>query len=239
MSPEDRLPGHHVPLGRSFRDTSIEQVLPFTDMTEEQSQDILNRASLRRIAPKDTYFFDGDKARNFYILIDGVLRVVRTTADGEQVVILHISPGQMFGIAKAFDNDTYHATAMAISGGLALSWPSELWDQFVRDYPGFRAATRRAVGKRVDELQEKIVEMATLQVEQRIAHAILRLVRQVGKETPEGVEIGFPLTRQDISDMTGTTLHSVSRYLSKWQKAGIVSSSRRRVVVHKLNGLPI
>ena len=164
---------------------------------------------------------------------------MRSTSEGEHVVALHASPGQMFGIAKAFDNATYTATARAASEGLALSWPSELWDEFVQDYPGFRRATRRAVGARVKEMQDKIVEMATLQVEKRIAHAILRLMKQAGKPTEDGIEIGFPITRQDISEMTGTTLHSVSRYMSKWQKSGIVSNARRRVVVRRPEDLPV
>ena len=81
--------------------------------------------------------------------------------------------------------------------------------------------------------------MATHQVDRRIAHAILRLLEQAGKETEDGVAIDFPLTRQDISEMTGTTLHSVSRCLSKWQRDGLVRSERRRVVVRQPESLPV
>jgi CRP-like cAMP-binding protein len=217
----------------------IAALLPFEGLTQAQVEDVLGQARLQRIAPGATCFDEGDRADNFYVLLDGVIRILRTTSEGEQVVVLHITPGQMFGIAKAFEAETYHTTARAASDGVALSWPSDLWDQLVRDYPGFHQATRRAVGHRVEEMQDKIVEMGTLQVEQRIAHAILRLLRQAGKETDEGVEIDFPITRQDISEMTGTTLHNVSRCMSKWRKSGILSSSRRRVVVRRPEDLPV
>lgn len=239
MSPDDHISYEGDATALALTDPRLAGLLPFKDVSEQQLNEILAHATLRPINLNETFFSEGDCADNFYVLLDGVLRILRSTGDGEQVVILHVAPGQMFGIAKAFDNDTYHATANAASAGLALSWPTESWDRFVRDYPGFSAATRKAVGARVDEMQDKIVEMATLQVEQRIAHAILRLVRQHGKETNEGLEIGFPITRQDISELTGTTLHSVSRYLSKWEKAGIVNSSRRRVVVCRPEELPL
>ena len=239
MSPEDIAPIQNDAILLARQNQSVVDLLPFDGLTEKDAEDILSQASVRRVAPNATYFDEGDRAKNFYVLLDGVLRVVRVTAEGEQVVFLHIGPGQMFGIAKAYDNLTYHATARAASEGLALSWPSDVWDEFVERYPGFLSATRLAVGERADEMREKIVEMATLQVERRIAHALLRLVRQVGKETEDGIEIGFPITRQDISEMTGTTLHSVSRYMSKWQKSGILNSTRRRVVVLRPEALPV
>ena len=73
--------------------------------------------------------------------------------------------------------------------------------------------------------------MSTQQVEQRIASALLRLVNQSGRKTDDGIEIDFPITRQDIAEMTGTTLHTVSRTLSGWEDEGIVRSSRQKVTV--------
>lgn len=65
----------------------------------------------------------------------------------------------------------------------------------------------------------------------RIAHALLRIVSQSGRKTAEGIEIDFPVTRQDIAEMTGTTLHTVSRLLSAWEEQGIVRSARQKVTV--------
>ncbi|MEO0370859.1 MAG: Crp/Fnr family transcriptional regulator [Pseudomonadota bacterium] len=216
----------------------IDALLPFENLTDAQINDLLGLAKVHRVAPNKTLFDEGDSAENFFLLLDGFLRIVRTTQDGDQVVMLHIAPGQMFGIATAYDSECYTMTARAASDVVALSWPSELWDRFAEDNSAFKSATRRAVGLRMCEMQDKVITMATRKVEQRIAHAILRLMNQAGKDTGQGVEIDFPLTRQDISEMTGTTLHSVSRCLSKWQKDGIVRSERRRVVVCQPEALP-
>ena len=82
-----------------------------------------------------------------------------------------------------------------------------------------------------------MVEMSTQQVEQRVANALLRLAKQAGHKVEHGVEIDFPISRQDIAQMTGTTLHTVSRILSGWESRGLVESGRQRVVLrepHKL-----
>ena len=80
-------------------------------------------------------------------------------------------------------------------------------------------------------MNNRIVEMATQHVEQRVACALLRMISQAGKKEDRGILIDFPVTRQNISEMTGTTLHTVSRLLSAWEKQGIVESGRRRIMV--------
>ena len=79
----------------------------------------------------------------------------------------------------------------------------------------------------------RVVEMSTEQVEQRVAHALVRLARQSGRKVERGVEIDFPISRQDIAQMTGTTLHTVSRILSGWEQAGLIESGRQRIVLRE------
>jgi CRP-like cAMP-binding protein len=196
-----------------------------------QIRSILDRATSKRFDAGTAVFDEGSPADNFFLLLDGTIRVVKITPDGEQVTSLHIPAGQLFGIAPALGRDTYPATAVAASELLVLSWPAALWQSFITDYPGFATQTYKTVGDRVSEMNTRIVEMSTQHVEQRIARALLRLVNQSGKRTEEGIEINFPITRQDVSEMTGTTLHTVSRLLSAWEKGGVVRSKRKKIIV--------
>ena len=176
-------------------------------------------------------FSEGEPVARFFLLLDGHIRVIRTTPGGEQIIALHITPGQLFGIGAALGRTHYPATAMTADDCLALVWPNRLWPVFVERYEGFATETYKVVGERVGEMNNRIVELATQQVEQRVACAILRLVTQTGRKVEGGIEIGLPITRQNISDMTGTTLHTVSRLLSGWERDGIVQSERRKITV--------
>jgi len=80
-------------------------------------------------------------------------------------------------------------------------------------------------------LTEQDLELCTERVEQRIALTLLRLLRSAGVKTSEGIYIDIPLGRQNIADYTGTTLYTVSRTLSSWEKRGWIKSSRERVVI--------
>jgi CRP-like cAMP-binding protein len=204
---------------------------PFSQLDPGHIRAILDQASARRYDIGSAIFEEGHEAERFFMLLDGYIRVVRISPQGEQVIALHIPSGQLFGIARALGRDTYPATAITAAESLALSWPTRLWDQFVADYPGFATETYKTVGNRIGEMNTRIMEMATLQVEQRVAHALLRLINQTGRKVAGGIEIDFPITRQDLSEMTGTTLHTVSRMLSAWEKQGLVSSQRKRITV--------
>lgn len=204
---------------------------PFSLLDRSQIRAMLDHAVSRRFDEGTAIFHEEQAADSFFLLLDGYLRVVRSTPGGDQIIVLHISPGQLFGIAPALQRETYPATAIAAAESIALSWPVHLWQDFTAHYPGFATESYRTLGQRIGQIQMTLTEMATQAVEKRVASAVLRMVNQSGRKTDIGIEIAFPVTRQNISEMTGTTLHTVSRLLSAWEKSGIVVSTRKRIVV--------
>ncbi len=209
----------------------LSRLPPFSKLDRRQIRTILDQATSRRYESGVSIFDEGAPAERFYMLLDGYVRVVRITPTGEQVTALHIPAGQLLGIARAIGKTVYPATAIAATESIALSWPMHLWDRFVADYDGFATGTYKTIGDRMGEMNTRIVEMATQQVEQRVANALLRLINQTGRKVANGIEIDFPITRQDLSELTATTLHTVSRLLSAWERQGLVQSSRKRIVV--------
>ncbi|MBU2981238.1 Crp/Fnr family transcriptional regulator [Lentibacter algarum] len=216
---------------QSLDESLLAPLPPFSQLERTQIREILDQASSKRLDAGVAVFEEGASAERFFLLLDGTVRVIKITPEGDQVTSLHIPAGQLFGIAPALGRDTYPATAIAASEVLFLSWPASVWGKFVADYPGFASETYKTVGTRLQEMHSRIVEMSTQHVEQRIARALLRLVNQSGKRVGDGIEIDFPITRQDVSEMSGTTLHTVSRLLSAWEKNGLVSSKRKKIVV--------
>ena len=209
----------------------LDQLPPFRRLSRPQIREILDAATALRFDAGSAVFSEGLPVERFFLLLDGHIRVIRTTPGGDQIIALHIAPGQLFGIGAAIGRTTYPATAMTADDCVALAWPNRLWPVFVKSYDGFATETYKTVGERVGEMNNRIVEMATQAVEQRIACAILRLVTQTGRKVDGGIEIGMPITRQNLSDMTGTTLHTVSRLLSGWERDGIVQSERKKITV--------
>ncbi|MEN5157818.1 Crp/Fnr family transcriptional regulator [Achromobacter spanius] len=165
------------------------------------------------------------------MLLHGCLKVTQITSEGDQVVVRYVNPGDMFGLACAMRQSCYPASVLAVQESVCLAWPASAWEGFMGSHPQLGAIALQTMGQRLQDAHLRIQELSTDEVEQRVARAILRLVEQSGQPTHDGIGISFPITRQDVAEMTGTTLHTVSRLLSDWKQRGIVSSGRKRIVL--------
>jgi CRP-like cAMP-binding protein len=212
----------------------------FAGLAPAEQEMLLHEARAVRY-PKGTAVFDqGVEADRFFVLLHGHLRVEKTTPQGQQTVVRYVSAGELFGVAHAMNLKNYPATAVAAVDSIALAWPSSSWHRLIVKFPGLAASALQTVGSRLQDTQARVIEISNEQVEQRVAHALLRLAKQAGRKVHAGVEIDFPISRQDVAAMTGTTLHTVSRILSAWEQQGLVEGGRQRIVLrepHKLHRL--
>ena len=210
---------------------AVQGLALFEQLEPSQVDDVLRSASSRRHAPGDVVFEQGQTAAQFFVLLHGRLRVTQVTSEGQQVVVRMVNPGDLFGIAKALRRLDYPGTATAVSESVVLSWPMSLWNDFLEQYPSLAVNAMQTMGSRLLEAQQRLRELSTEEVERRVAHAVLRLVNQSGKKEEKGVRIDFPISKQDIAEMTGTTLHTVSRILTAWEAAGLVVGGRQKLLV--------
>ena len=209
----------------------------FDRMSDSELDKLLNHSTARRILPGDAVFEQGGAATHFFLLLHGRLKVTQVTEDGQQIIVRVVHPGDLFGFAKALQRTDYPGTALAVAESIAICWPTELWPQFVDKNPHLAVTAMQTIGQRLEEAHTRIREMSTQEVERRVAHAVLRLAGQAGKKEGAGVRIDFPISRQDIAEMTGTTLHTVSRILSAWEAKGLVEGGRQKLLVSDVEGL--
>ncbi|WP_258130643.1 Crp/Fnr family transcriptional regulator [Achromobacter anxifer] len=203
----------------------------FRPLSDAQLDAALRGATPCRLEAGALAYRQGAAAAHFFVLLHGCLKVAQLTPEGEQVVVRYVHPGDLFGLACAMRQPRYPATVQAVQESVCLAWPAAAWERFIACHPQLGAAALQTMGQRLQDAHVRIQELSTDEVEQRVARAILRLVRQAGQPMQDGIGIGFPITRQDIAEMTGTTLHTVSRLLSDWKQRGIVSAGRKRVVL--------
>lgn len=213
-------------------DRSLVRALPFfANMSDADLDRLLARATMRRVMPGESVFEQGQKATQFFLLLHGRLKVIQVTSEGQQIIVRVVHPGDLFGFAQALQRDDYPGTPVAATESLVVCWPNEVWGHFVEQNPHLAVNAMRTIGQRLQEAHTRIREMATEEVERRVAHAVLRLMDQAGRREDDGVRIDFPLTRQDVAEMTGTTLHTVSRIFSAWESQGIVKGGRQKLLV--------
>ena len=209
----------------------------FAGLSDEALSDVVQSGRTRHLAQGTAAFRQGDPGDTCHSLIHGRVKIAQTRPDGGQIVLRYIGPGEMFGTVAALMGQPFPADAVAVVDSVEIYWSVDTMRELMRSHPDIAIQATSAVGERVRDLQGRLGEMSAARVEQRIARALVRLVRQAGRRTEHGVEIDFPITRQELAEMTGTTLHTVSRTLSAWEGEGLVESGRRRILVRRPHAL--
>jgi CRP-like cAMP-binding protein len=187
-----------------------------------------------RYLPKGLCIFNqGDEGVRAHAVIDGGVRIAQAGSDGGQAVMRFVGPGEMFGTVALFTDGRYPADAVTLMETLEASWSEADLLDLIHLYPQIGINVVRIIGSRLQEAQERLRELATQSAERRVAHAMLRLVRQAGCSTADGTAIEFPLRRKDVADIAGTTLYTASRILTAWEKIGFLVTHKHRLTIRR------
>jgi CRP/FNR family transcriptional regulator, nitrogen oxide reductase regulator len=182
-------------------------------------------------------FRQGAAAQRFYVLQQGRVKLTQLTPDGQLVLLRLVVAGEAFGGVAALGQRTYPVSAEAADDSLVLSWNGSAMDRLLRRHPQLAINFIEFLAERLHDMQARYEELATEQVEQRLARMLLRLVQRTGRRVEGGVLIDVRLSRQEMAEMTGTSLFTVSRILNRWQETGVIQLRRQRILVRHPHGL--
>lgn len=216
----------------------LRQVAAFQSASDDDVQ-VIARLGIQRTVEEDTFFFmQGDPAAHLYIMLSGRAKLFQTGLDGQQVNLRTLNPNELFGaIGAVQENAVYPAFAQAMEDCTTLAIDCKQFRRLLESRPHLSFGMMKLMTGYIQEMQERYRELATERVEQRIAHVLLRLAAQTGKKVENGVLIELQFSRQDLAEMAGTTLYTVSRTLSMWEKKGLISTGRERVVLTNPHGV--
>jgi CRP-like cAMP-binding protein len=209
----------------------------FDGLTDAERERWLVRAATATFQRGQVIARQGDPARHLYVLETGFLKLLQLTADGAEVILRFVVPGDPFGGVVALGNATYPVTAVVVQPSVLRSWTRDVVAEMLAQTPQVRVNIMKEMATHMAEALTRVRELTTERVGQRLAQALLRLGRQCGQAREEGILITQPLTRQELADLTGATLYTVSRTLAKWESEGLLESRKRLLLLRSLEGL--
>jgi CRP/FNR family transcriptional regulator, nitrogen oxide reductase regulator len=204
----------------------------FGGLSPEALTDVARLGQVRSLTKDTTLFTQGVPAERCHALISGRVRIAQSGAEGGQLIVRFVGPGETFGTVALFTDRHYPAEATTVIDSVEISWTESVLLELIQRHTQIAVNLVKIVGARLREVQERLRELATQSVDQRIAHVLLRLAHTA---CGEDASIEFPLTREDVAAMCGATLYTVSRILTAWEKAGYLTTRRRRLSIQKLS----
>ena len=209
----------------------------FKSLTAEQVVDVQKEFQQHHYHAEETIHFAGDDATRLSIVGAGSVKLVRSTLDGKDVVIDLLTAGDHFGSLAVLGDATYRETAVAHTECCILSTTAPAFASMMERYPSVAIDSLGMVAARLSNAQSTIEQLSAHPVEQRVVQMLLHLAGKIGVTSDEGILINIPLSRQDIADMTGTTVESASRVMSELRKAGEIESGRRWISILDVEAL--
>lgn len=203
----------------------------FAGLDDAGRDAVLAAASSRRFARGSTLLCQDDAPGHLYLVGSGLVKMSQLTPGGAQFTLSLMGPGDVIGCAAVFQQFPYPATATVVEDSVILAWTTAHVAELMKKHPQLVRNALGVVGSRAHEFVLRLGETATKRAEQRIASAVLRLVRQTGRSVEDGVEVALSASRRDLAELTGATYFTVSRTLSAWKNQGIIDVGRHRILV--------
>ena len=203
----------------------------FQGLSSKQSTALLKKGRLKKLQPNSILFHQGDPATSCFLVNHGRLKLTKLNEQGKEVILRYIGAGEMTATIAVLKGRNYPVTAESTEESDVTSWDKPIMIQEMRQYPDIAINLLGIVLERIDDMQNRYLEVCTERVDQRIARSLLRLMQRAGSKTRDGIRIDIALSRQNIADYSGTTLYTVSRTLSAWEKKDWIKSGREQIVI--------
>ena len=184
------------------------------------------------VRPAGTFFFrEGDDLNNFFILQSGRVSAYQLTTDGQQALLKYIRPGEPFGLASILPFSRTLASTQAVEDSEAVAWHRDFIKPLIKSSSQLAFNLAGILAHSYEEVLERYVRQATRPVQARIAWALVQLANQIGSQEGKQLVISNGFKQKDLADLAGTTIYSVSRTLSEWQRKKIVQKRRGHMLV--------
>jgi CRP/FNR family transcriptional regulator, nitrogen oxide reductase regulator len=176
-------------------------------------------------------YFAGDRAAKLYVVAEGKVKLLRHAPTGQEVILDVLLPGEFFGSLPILGENSHTDTAQAYTSGCVLTITGADFQKILEQYPTVSLTLLEIVSARLLEAREAIHHLSASPVESRLATILLKLANKLGKEQDNALLIQLPLSRQDLADMTGATVETISRLMSQFRKQKLIDSGRRWVAI--------
>jgi len=181
--------------------------------------------------PRDYVFLEGDPSVWFCLVRSGRVKIVKHSRTGKDVVLEMLGPGEVFGGVAVIEKRPYPAAAQAVEPSVVVKIPGDAIVALTERYPSVIKELALTIGRRLRAAHDSVRSLAVDPVEARLAATLLRLAMREGTRGKRGLTLPFPLTRQSLADMTGTTVETTIRIVSRWLKEGLVADEDGRLVL--------
>lgn len=223
-----------APAALNARLACVQSAPLFRCLSLDQSTEIAAKANERGFSPGENLFCEDDPVRFVFVIISGHVKITQLSRCGKEVILRVSGPGELVGRLGAALGTTHCSTAQAMGPCQVLTWDIQVFESFWDRFPVLPRNAAEILAEHLHLIEERFRELATDRVPQRLARLVLRLL-EGDKGPTHSVPVRF--SYEELAQMIGTTLFTVSRLLCDWAERGIIEPESKAILVRDLSAL--
>lgn len=209
----------------------------FAALDDDAAQTLLDNMVKARMERGDVLFHEGDQGDKLYVIVEGKIKLGRTSPDGRENLLAILGPGEMFGELSLFDPGPRTATATAIAETQILGLSNEQLQRFITARPYVAGTLLAALARRLRRTNENLADLVFTDVPGRVAKALLDLSRRFGRPVESGVMVAHDLTQEELAQLVGASRETVNKALADFASRGWLKLEARAVLLQDVDRL--
>jgi CRP/FNR family transcriptional regulator, cyclic AMP receptor protein len=176
-------------------------------------------------------FSEGDQGDRLYVIVEGKIKLGRSSSDGRENLLAILGPGEMFGELSLFDPGPRTATATSVGDSRLIGLGHDALEPWLLRHPEVAQKLLNALARRLRRTNETLADLVFSDVPGRVAKALLDLSTRFGKPADDGVLVAHELTQEELAQLVGASRETVNKALADFASRGWLRLEARAVVL--------
>lgn len=209
----------------------------FHGIDDDELTRIAGTMARRRFRKGEVIFHAGDPGDSLHVVVEGRVKITRESSEGEEAIVVILSPGDAFGELVLLDGAPRSASATAMEPTETMTMPRSAFAELVDGANPFRWQLLTGIAQRVRRLTDQLAEVHFLDLAGRLALQLTRLAEESSPGETKDIRLSRTLTQSDLAAMVGGTRQRVNQIIGDFEDEGLLEHDGGRIVIHDLNRL--
>lgn len=202
----------------------ISKVSIFKQLSKDEMIDVLKKVQHITIEKGETFVHEGDQSSTLYIINAGIAKLIRSSSLGKEQIISLQTDGDIIGEYYLLSNfEPYNFSVTALSNMKLCTLQKTDMDEILDMHPHLCRTMLTELSKKMITIENKLQNISITDTDSKVAYMLIQLYKKFGFATEDGPMIDNPLSREDMANFAGMTRETMSRYLSKLAKDGVIA----------------
>lgn len=203
----------------------------FENLNKEELVEIVNKIDHKEFSKGDVIFTEGNIANTLYFINEGKIKLYKYTKDGKEQILHILSEGDFFGELELIKPSKYGFNSKAIEDSKICTLTKEEMKDTMMKNPEIGIKVLETVGERLSKVENLVQNLATNDVDSRMAYLIIELMEKYGENVDGNISVKLPISREDMASYIGVTRETISRKLKKLEDENLIKIIGTKTII--------